>query len=347
MAFLKKIRTLFLFTTFVIFTVGMATTFKLVAEAKLPTKQRPITFYSSQTGQDLRDHYLAAIESANKSITLIIFTMRDRMVINALNNRAQEGIDVTVIYDANAASNLDRHLSQNVTKIKRNPEGITHQKILIVDHEFVLVGTSNMTTSSLRYYDNLVNGFWSPELARWLSNKLGQLKAFNDGPGGRKEFTIDHQSIDFWFLPAGDQAPEQIKKLIRLSKKSLRIAMFTWTRLDFAEEVIRAHQRGVDVKVVIDKQSGYGASLKVIQVLQEAGVPLFFNNGKELMHTKTMSIDDKILVNGSANWTKSAFTRNDDCFYVLPALTSEQQKFMNNFWNFIFLKSVSVYSESI
>jgi len=318
----------------------MATALQTASQAELSTKRNPTHFYSSQTGQDLRDHYLAAIAKAKKSITLIIFTMRDHSIINALNKRAGAGLDVTVIYDAHAASNLDRQLSEKVKKVKRDPKGITHQKILIVDHEFVLIGTSNMTTSSLRYYDNLVNGFWSPALAEWLSKKLGRLRSLNSGPGGHKVFTIDQQSLEFWFLPTGPQAPERIKELIRSAEKTLRVAMFTWTRLDFAEEVIQAHQRGVDVKVVIDKQSGYGASIKVIQALKEAGVPLFFNRGKGLLHTKTMTIDGKILVNGSANWTKSAFTRNDDCFYVLYTLTAEQQRYMNNFWNIIFINSV-------
>jgi len=341
------LRRLILFTLFLATLGGVTTTLKTLSEAQLPTKEHPVAFYSSQTGQDLRDHYLAAIDRAKKSIMLIIFTMRDTKVIQALNDQARRGLDVTVIYDAKGADNLDRQLAKEVNKVKRNPKGITHQKILIVDREMVLIGTSNMTTSSLRYYDNLVNGFWSPQMAEWISGKLETLEAFNEGPGGSHQFSENQQNVQVWFLPTGQKASERIIQLIRSAQKSLRIAMFTWTRLDFAEEVIQAHKRGVDVKVVIDRQSGYGASIRVIEALQEAGVPLYFNRGHGLMHAKTMTIDNKILVNGSANWTKSAFTRNDDCFYVLWMLTSEQQRFMNNFWNLIFSNTESSYAISL
>lgn len=330
------LRRLILLCLFLATLGGITAAVKAMTRVELPTSKRPVVFYSSQTGQDLRDHYLAAVNQAEHSITLIIFTMRDRKIIQALNMKAQKGVDVTVIYDAKGADNLDRQLSDDIKKVKRNPQGITHQKILIVDRKMVLIGTSNMTTSSLKYYVNLVNGFWSPELGEWLSTKLDILKSFNEGPGGLSRLTLGRQELELWFLPTGQRAPERIIELIRSAQSSLRIAMFTWTRLDFAEEVIQAHKRGVDVKVMIDKQSGYGASVRVIETLKAAGVPLYFNLGKGLMHAKTMTIDNKILVNGSANWTKSAFTRNDDCFWVLWLLTPEQQRFMNHFWNLVF-----------
>ncbi|NGX57482.1 MAG: Cardiolipin synthase [Chlamydiae bacterium] len=332
-------RSLGLLAVFVVTLFASYFGFLRAIEVELPSETDPFVLYSSQTRQDLRETHCAAIDQAEKSITLIIFTMRDRFIIEALNKKAEEGVDVYVVYDARAAKNLDYQLSKKVKKLKRDPEGITHQKILIVDDELVLMGTSNMTTASLRYYDNLVTGIWSSEIANWLNQKISQLGPFNDGPGGHQVFDINGQHLDLWFLPTGPKGPERILQLIRTAKDSLKIAMFTWTRLDFAEEVIQAYRRGVDVQVVIDKQSGYGASIRVIEALREAGVPLYFNKGKELLHTKTMMIDDQILVNGSANWTKSAFTRNDDCFMVLWTLTTEQQRFMNNFLKIIFLES--------
>lgn len=334
-------RTFGLLLAFALAVAGVGAAIQSAQEVSLPTASTPIVLYSSQTRQDLRDTHLAAIDKAEKSITLIIFTMRDRRIIHALNRKAEDGVDVYVIYDARAASNLDNQLSKKVRRLKRDPQGITHQKILIVDDELILLGTSNMTNASLRYYVNLVMGIWSPEIAAWLQEKLGRLTPFDKGPGGNASFPIGRQSLEAWFLPSGPGGPKTILNLIRSAKTSLQIAMFTWTRLDFAEEVIRAHQRGVDVEVIVDKQSGYGASAKVMQALSAAGVPLHFNRGGNLLHAKTMIVDHQILVNGSANWTKSAFTRNDDCFVVLWPLSINQQKFLTNFWDTILSEALS------
>ena len=46
-------------------------------------------------------------------------------------------------------------------------------------------------------------------------------------------------------------------------------------------------------------------------------------------------VDEKILVNGSANWTRSAFSRNGDCFLILHDLDDEQRKKMKKLWHVI------------
>jgi phosphatidylserine/phosphatidylglycerophosphate/cardiolipin synthase-like enzyme len=307
----------------------------------LPTKIDPVHFYSAQQRQDLQDTFVEAIKGANHSIILVIFSMRNPEVICALNQKAKEGVDVRVVYDSGASSNLDRALSPKVKKIKRNPRGIAHQKILIIDSETVFAGSANMTTASLRYMGNLVTGFWSPDLAKWLKRRIDRMRAFNAITGGSRTFRINGQGLDFLIFPDPDEGPETIKNLIRSAKKKIRIAMFTWTREDFADEVIDAYHRGVDVEVVIDKQSGYGASRKIVQRMMEGGVPLYASRGEELLHFKMMIIDDEILVNGSANWTKSAFFRNDDCLFILRPLTDKQKKYLKTLWNIVISESYS------
>ena len=307
----------------------------------LPTKAEPVRFYSAQKRQDLRETFVKAIEGADRSVTLVIFSMRDAAVIRALNQKAGAGVDVRVVYDSGSAANLDRALSPKIKKVRRNPRGISHQKILIVDGERVFAGSANMTTASLKYWGNLVNGFWSPELAEWLGKRIGRMAAFNAMTGEARAFDVGGQKLDFWLLPNPDQGPEKIKELIRAAEKTLRIAMFTWTREDFADEVIDAYHRGVDVEVVIDKQSGRGASRNIVKKLAESGVPLYAGRGEELLHFKMMIIDDKILVNGSANWTKSAFYRNDDCFFILRPLTEKQKKYLKALWDVVISEAYS------
>jgi cardiolipin synthase len=89
------------------------------------------------------------------------------------------------------------------------------------------------------------------------------------------------------------------------------------------------------VEVVIDHYSGKGASAKIVKLLKEHHVPVRLSRGGPLLHYKFMYIDGKVLVNGSANWTKAAFTQNDDCFVVLHALTAGQRECMESLWQII------------
>ena len=75
-----------------------------------------------------------------------------------------------------------------------------------------------------------------------------------------------------------------------------------------------------------------GASAKVAALLKKGGIPVKCNRGGNLLHHKFMYIDGKTLVNGSANWTKAAFEKNDDCFIILHDLTDTQREFMDKLW---------------
>jgi phosphatidylserine/phosphatidylglycerophosphate/cardiolipin synthase-like enzyme len=71
------------------------------------------------------------------------------------------------------------------------------------------------------------------------------------------------------------------------------------------EALVRAKQRGVEVKLIADKtttcerKSGLGP-------LAEAGVPIWIDRSVRIAHSKSMVIDGKITLIGSMNWTAAA-----------------------------------------
>jgi len=38
---------------------------------------------------------------------------------------------------------------------------------------------------------------------------------------------------------------------------------------------------------------------------------------------------------GSANWTKTAFTKNEDFLFALSSLTKDQKKYLDNLWKIL------------
>jgi phosphatidylserine/phosphatidylglycerophosphate/cardiolipin synthase-like enzyme len=131
----------------------------------------------------------------------------------------------------------------------------------------------------------------------------------------------------------------RLKKLIQGAQKSVRVAMFTWTRQDLAKTVINAAKRGVKTEVVIDHCAGKGAGAKIVKLLKDNNIDVYLSTGTPLLHHKFLYIDNKYLVNGSANWTKAAFTQNDDCFIVIHDLTDKQNEQMETLWNVILNES--------
>lgn len=313
--------------------------YEVAAVARLPQSDHPAELYSNQLCDDLRMTMTAAITDAKQSVVLMIYNLTDDSVIAALRQKAAQGVPVRVIVDAKACPAAKRRLGSQVTTLRRSPTGLMHLKVLVIDEQQVWIGSANMTYDSLRVHGNLIVAIHHPELARAVVERALALPASGHAPVmSPLAFALSEQEGELWFLPGGARAYERVLQLIGQAQSRLSIAMFTWTRPDFVQAVIAAAARGVQVEVFIDRRQGQGAGAEVVHDLVAAGIPVCLSRGDGLLHHKTLVVDDRILVTGSANWTRSAFKNNDDCFLVLNPLTAQQRQLFAQLWNLLRLE---------
>lgn len=305
----------------------------------IPEEGKPAEFYSNQANDDLRAVFTSAINKAEKSIILIIYSLTDDAVINELRKKGESGVDVRVICDAKAPF-VAAKLGPKVKLFRRISEGLMHQKILVVDGARTWIGSANLTSESLRMHGNLVNAFHSVGISSAVTEKALRLcKEEETQPITTQTYVVGGQELELWFLPDNARAHQRLIQLIKSAEKTIRVAMFTWTRYDLARSIIEAKERGVDVKVAIDALSSKGASKKIVKLLKSHKIPVYVNASDSLLHHKFLYIDGKVLANGSANWTKAAFTKNDDCFIILRDLNEDQREKMNQLWKTIVAES--------
>ena len=92
----------------------------------------------------------------------------------------------------------------------------------------------------------------------------------------------------------------------------------------------------MNVYVALDFYAARGASKKALQRFYEQGIPCYISlGGSKLLHHKWAIIDGSILLLGSANWTVSAFNKNDDCIFKLSPLTQKQNRYFMKIWKSI------------
>lgn len=312
-----------------------------ITSVQLPQSHEPAQFYSNQLNDDLSKTIITSINSAQHSILLLIYSLTDPEIIASLRKKSAEGISVTVVCDAKASPYAKQKLGDKIKTRKRYSKGLMHQKILVIDQAQILIGSANMTSESLRLHGNLLTAFYCPELAQMVQENADEMFS-QKGPRvlPHRSFLVGGQELEFWLLPNKATAAQHLIQLINSAQKTIRVAMFTWTRTDLAKAVIAARQRGVNVEVVIDHYSGTGASEKIVKMLRQAGIRTLLSQGYALLHHKFMYIDGSILINGSANWTKAAFTKNDDCFVILHDLTETQTENMEDLWETITAEAI-------
>lgn len=93
------------------------------------------------------------------------------------------------------------------------------------------------------------------------------------------------------------------------AQKSVDMAAFELDLESVTKALIRAHQRGVRVRVVTD--SDYAEEYGPVE-LQKAGVPVVFDEREPFMHNKFTVIDGKQVWMGSWNYTNNCTFRNNN-----------------------------------
>ncbi|MCD6363822.1 MAG: phospholipase D family protein [Synergistetes bacterium] len=121
--------------------------------------------------------------------------------------------------------------------------------------------------------------------------------------------------IEVYFSPNGGCA-DRIVSLLDSAKSFIDVAMFSFTSRELARALIRAHERGVRVRVLLDRHQAEERFSKG-RYLAKRGIFVVYDRMPGLMHNKFCVIDSKIVITGSYNWTASAEKRNQENLVII------------------------------
>ncbi len=134
------------------------------------------------------------------------------------------------------------------------------------------------------------------------------------------------RDIDVYFTPSY-KAEGAIEDLIDNANKTIDIAMYTFTSRYLAQHLIDAENRGVKIRVLLDRKSNDPKENKYTKYLylKKNGINIRFAAAHTykrwkrsgIMHNKFAIFDNKIVETGSLNWTASAFVVNDENVLVI------------------------------
>ena len=110
---------------------------------------------------------------------------------------------------------------------------------------------------------------------------------------------------------------QQVIKVIDDADKYVYFAIYTFTKENIADALVRAKARGLIVEGITDAiQSTSEYQKPVLEKLAEAGIPVETQKHTDgIMHIKAI-VTDKSYALGSYNWTDSATVANDEILEV-------------------------------
>jgi phospholipase D len=144
---------------------------------------------------------------------------------------------------------------------------------------------------------------------RVLCRSLAALAAF--APVLPASSLASGAAIAVCFTPEEDCAPVAVRAINNAEHEILVGAYGLTTGSGIVEALVRAKERGVDVRLIADRttpcERGSG-----IEPLSAAGVPIWIDAQARIAHAKTMVIDSAVTLTGSMNWTRGAAVNSED-----------------------------------
>lgn len=135
--------------------------------------------------------------------------------------------------------------------------------------------------------------------------------------------------IEVFFSPNGG-CTDAIVKTLGQAKSTLLIQAYSFTSAPIAKAVVDAHNRGVQVNVILDK-SQLTEKYSSADFLAHAGINVLIDDKHKIAHNKIMVIDSNTVITGSFNFTKAAEESNAENLLIIhsPELAA---KYTEN-WN--------------
>ena len=222
---------------------------------------------------------------------------------------------------------------------------IMHNKFFVVDHTSVWTGSSNVSDSGSGGYNaNAVLLIDDPTIASWYTTEFEQMYSgglfhkykTQNGRHSKLVTQFDDMSVEVKFSPKGYAMVDKLDHWLEEAKTSIDVGVFFLTHKRLTHHLIRAHQRGVKVRVIIDATAAKNGYTKH-EILRAAGIPVKVENWGGKMHMKSAVIDAQRLVIGSMNWTTAGERDNDENTIFIESAKFSQMygRFFEDLWKSI------------
>ncbi|MFN8674663.1 MAG: phospholipase D-like domain-containing protein [Candidatus Sericytochromatia bacterium] len=288
-------------------------------------------------------YFVATILSAKSTLDCAFFDVQEDEIVDALIRAKNNGVKVRVVTDSDNMKDKDNPSLPRVSIKKLTDAGIPiigdnrnpfmHHKFMVVDNNAIWHGATNPTTRGMFEHNSNSVYVKSEQLAKNFTNEFNTMFEKNDFSSPREgkvpfpSINIGDVNIKTFFSPMGG-AKKAILDELSKAKKSIKFMAFSFTDSDMASVMANKKAAGIKVEGVYDQC--LNGQYSTFRFLFSKGVQVMTDGNQALMHSKTMIIDDKVVINGSYNFSKNAETNNNEDILIISS-TSLAKNFIEEY----------------
>jgi phosphatidylserine/phosphatidylglycerophosphate/cardiolipin synthase-like enzyme len=289
----------------------------------------PGTAPGEEQDSELDDALVELIDASTTTLDLALYEFDLELVQDAVLDAWDRGVDVRMVGDGDEVHDAGYVALANAgIPMELRPAGnrIMHHKFAVVDGQAVWTGSTNVSHNGLNRNDNHSIIVRSSDMAAaysWEFDEMfgGEFGRGKTALGGSRTIDLADGSLEWHFAPTHNPI-DVVVDAIDGAEESVAFMVFSFTRADVVDALLRARARGVEVVGIFDESQANGA-YSVDEDLALAGVPVFidgnenasgFSGGK--LHHKVLIVDGNTanagMISGSMNWSNAGTSDNDE-----------------------------------
>ena len=320
-----------------------------------------VSMYSD--GKLFFNELLESLKKAKKSINIEFYIFKNddigTKILNVLEEKAKEGVEVRLLYDSVGSRSLNRNVLNKLINeggkvgeffpswlkfININMNFRNHRKIVVIDNNVGFVGGFNVGDEYLGKDSKF--GYWRDTHIKFTGSAVNDLnlRFLADWRYATKEevsleeiFEANEENsnsnnVGMQIVSSGPNLSDKYEikmaylKMIQKAKKYLYIqSPYLIIDNSISDSLKLAAASGVDVKIMIpgkgDHPFVYWANLVYAGDLIKEGIRVFHYDKNAFLHAKTVVIDDEVCSIGTANMDTRSFELN---FEVSSFIYSEK-----------------------
>jgi phosphatidylserine/phosphatidylglycerophosphate/cardiolipin synthase-like enzyme len=153
----------------------------------------------------------------------------------------------------------------------------------------------------------------------WLEDVLNTINLFR----------IEKNADEIVCFSPQNHCSETICDFLDKAENSIQICVFTISDDSITKKITQCHERGVKIKIITDNDKQYDRGSD-INYLAGKGLEIKIDMSHHHMHHKFAIVDNKSILTGSYNWTRSAEKYNQENLIITDS-ANMVQLFKNEF----------------
>lgn len=274
-------------------------------------------------------------------LEFLMYSPEDISIADSLENAAGHGVDVRVLLDDDVDDNFARVDGLEVAGIDAkldNWNGTTHVKMIIVDDSQVLVGSTNLSKSSLHF--NHEANLWITDKAA-VPEYVDYFDALWADPDQKEPMGATMTGSGIQAIGDGEYV-DAVSGYLDNATARIWVVMydFSWySANELGDRLLDAENRGVEVKVFLENSNFADYidenNTESADFLEAGDVEVRFDTEDITTHAKLLIVDDVVAVY-SGNWSNNSLYDNHEAGAVVDGVetvTGAAETYFNTLWN--------------